>query len=110
MDLYDELEKYIDLPFLITVICIGYALSGALANLIERVFHVTKDGKVYSVFLIATILAIPFKYLFGVPNLKLMVTYGVATSMYEVVVKQVIAIIGGLTVRPKAGGGDGQET
>jgi mannose/fructose/N-acetylgalactosamine-specific phosphotransferase system component IIC len=92
-EIVGTISNYISGPYLACVVL----LCGATKQIIAKGLSVTFPGlsrpTVYSVFLVATILAVIFRVVFNEGLLKLFVTYAVATSLYDVLYEGIRDVI-----------------
>ena len=78
-----EIQKYINGPFLAVFVLLSYRLKGPLSETL-------KINKTYIVFIIATVVAIPFWVIFKCDKLQLFITYAVGTSFHELIIGAII--------------------
>jgi uncharacterized membrane protein YfcA len=83
-ELYTTLEKYIDIPYLIVFMMFSYAFKGQLTTFLSNVLK-TKIKKVFSVFLIGTLVGVFFVAYLKTDFLKSIITWSVGTSMHELI-------------------------
>lgn len=82
--LYAFVEHYIHLPYLVVFVLLTYALRDLVCALLSGLFRRNVPTK-YAVFIFATFVAIPFW--FYTDPIRLLVTYAVGTSFYELIIQ-----------------------
>lgn len=85
--LYPFLEQYIHLPYLVVFVLLTYGLKD-VATLVTRNLTGVNVPTKYAVFIFATLLAAPFW--FYVDPLRLLVTYAVGTSFYDLIIEATV--------------------
>lgn len=80
--LYDQISIHISVDYLLVFMFLSYTVKKHFEHLLQKI---TKSNwkTVYSVFLIASIIAIPFLIWSDESWVKIGVSYAVGTSMYE---------------------------
>lgn len=85
--MYELVGKYIYLPYLVSFISLTYGLKEPCTYILSKLFKRKVKVK-YSVFLFATLLAIPFWVL--ADPVQLLVTYAFGTAMYDLLIGLVV--------------------
>ena len=81
----------ISFGYLITFIFLSYGLRDVTAQIMASFIPADiKKLRSYAVFLIATALAPAWYFLFGDNPMKLLITYSVGTSLYELIIQAII--------------------
>lgn len=86
----DSITQHISVPYLLSLVFLSYGLRDIVGDFIG-VFTINKKVRTWSVFIIATLLAFVFGVFFKEDPVKLFVTYCVGTSLYELIIKVIIA-------------------
>jgi hypothetical protein len=89
--IYQEIEKYLDINYLIAFMAIAYLFKGVLMELIilitKKDLYKNKLIKNFIIFVIGTLVALPFWYTFDHDKMKLFVTFCVGTSIHDLLIK-----------------------
>jgi hypothetical protein len=89
--IYQEIEKYLDINYLIAFMAIAYLFKGVLLELIilvtKKNLYKDKLTKNIIIFVIGTLVALPFWYTFDHDKMKLFVTFCVGTSIHDLLIK-----------------------
>lgn len=88
---YNEIIKYIDLPYLLSFMAIAYMLKTILLDIVvfisKKDLYKSKLTKNLIIFFIGTVTSLPFWYGFGHDKMMLFVTFCVGTSIHDLLVK-----------------------
>jgi len=86
-----EIEKYLDIYYLIAFMALAYMFKGLILEIIISLSKVdlskSKLAKNLIVFFIATLCAVPFYTFFNHDKMKLFVTFCVGTSTHDLLIK-----------------------
>ena len=82
-NLLPQVTEYIDMPYLLTIIFFSYLLKRYFNTAIQKLVKNWKT--VYSVLIISALVAIPYAIWWDVPLQKVLITYAVGTSLYELI-------------------------
>jgi TctA family transporter len=97
---YNEIIKYIDLPYLLAFMAIAYMLKSVIMEIIvfisKKDLYKSKLTKNLIIFFIGTITALPFWYGFGHDKMMLFVTFCVGTSIHDLLVKTISTVYAAL--------------
>ena len=89
--IYEEIADYLDLSYLIAFMAIAYLFKGVLLELIilitKKNLYKDKLTKNIIIFVIGTLVALPFWYVFDHDKMKLFVTFCVGTSIHDLLIK-----------------------
>ena len=89
--IYQEIAQYLDINYLIAFMAIAYLFKGVLMELIiliiKKDFYKDKLTKNIIIFIIGTLVALPFWYVFDHDKMKLFVTFCVGTSIHDLLIK-----------------------
>lgn len=92
------INQYIELPYLVLFVFLTYGLKDLFVSLVRGIIGMQVPIK-YVVFYIATALALPYWYIADMVEsptnpMKLLVTYAVGTSLYDMILDGLISRIG----------------
>lgn len=90
MEIINEIDKYIDVYYLIAFMSIAYTCKGWVNSIIEYVFKVRIKKHHAAVFLIGSLVAIPFWTYFGHDKMKLFLTYSIGTAIHSHLINYVL--------------------
>jgi hypothetical protein len=89
--IYQEIAQYLDINYLIAFMAIAYLFKGVLMELIiliiKKDLYKDKLTKNIIIFIIGTLVALPFWYVFDHDKMKLFVTFCVGTSIHDLLIK-----------------------
>ncbi len=89
--IYQEIAQYLDINYLIAFMAIAYLFKGVLMELIilitKKDLYKNKLTKNIIIFIIGTLVALPFWYVFDHDKMKLFVTFCVGTSIHDLLIK-----------------------
>jgi hypothetical protein len=85
---YNNVANYISPVYLVCFVLLAYGTREPFGAIVLQAFPQAQKPKTWGVFLFATILAIPFYFIEN--PIKLLVTYCVGTSFYDLIIDQVI--------------------
>jgi hypothetical protein len=86
--LYEQLKQYLDIPYLIVFIGISYSFKGSLPAWFKRNFG-KKISKAWAVFLIATIVAVPFWAVFKHNPVNLLMNWAIGCCLHQLFFKYI---------------------
>lgn len=98
-DLWEICSHYISVPYVLVVIFLANGTKPLLGGFIKDRFPRLARPNVYAVFIVASAAAAVFHWVFNEDALKLLVSYGFATSMYDVIIEAAIRMIKQLTTK-----------
>lgn len=89
--IYNEIIKYLDIPYLLAFMAFGYMFKHLFLNIIvlitKKDLYKSKVVKNLIIFFIGTLIAIPFWYGFKHDKMILFVTFCVGTSIHDLIIK-----------------------
>jgi len=90
---FDELMKLVDWRYIIIFVLLASTVKKAFGTLLQ---NVTKFEwlPVYTVLIIATILAVPWALLTNTSWMEILISYTVGTTFYEIILKRILDKIG----------------
>lgn len=83
-EFYTAIKTYIDVPYLIVFMMFSYAFKGILTQWLSAIFK-AKIKKVFSVFVLGTIIGVFFVFVLHSDFSKSIITWSVGTSMHELI-------------------------
>ncbi len=85
---FAQIQEYISVPYLLTFLLLSYFINGYFGALLQRItrFH---WKTVYTVLLLATLLAIPFCLFTKIGWVKIVFSYALGTSLHELAFKYI---------------------
>jgi len=89
-----ELVQFIDWVYLILFILISYGVKQAFGKILQRITKFVWEP-VYTVLIVATILAVPWLIWTDATWVEVLVTYTIGTTFYEVILEKLISKIKG---------------
>jgi hypothetical protein len=87
MDILNDLNKLmelINLQYLIVFMLLSYGAKNMIAELLPKM------NKTVIVFIIGTVLALPFWVYFKADKMQLLITYAIGTSLHELIIAWII--------------------
>ena len=94
-----HLPDYLSISYLLAFVMLSYGLRGLVSEVIASFLPSKwlknvkpKQLRVYAVFIIALCLAPVWLYLFYEDPKKLIITYAVGTSLYELIIQRILNI------------------
>lgn len=90
--IWEKLCEYIDFGYMFAFMFLALTLklSGVFAAVGRKLFYKWTDPNKYLVFIIAILLAIPFRLIYDTDIAKLIVSFGVGTSLYDLALEDFI--------------------
>jgi hypothetical protein len=89
--IYQEIAQYLDINYLIAFMAVAYLFKGALLEIVilatKKNLYKDKLTKNIIIFIIGTLMALPFWYVFNHDKMKLFVTFCVGTSIHDLLIK-----------------------
>lgn len=93
MEIINEVNNYIDVSYLIAFMAITYSAKGWVNSLIEYLTKTRIKKHHFAVFIIGTVVAIPFwleLFSTGHDKMKLFMTYCIGTALHSHLISYVI--------------------
>jgi len=87
-NIVNQIQTYIIIPYLAIFMLLSYSVNKYFEAGLEKITK-RKWKTVYSVFIIGLVSAIPFYIIWGYPILKLVCSYTLGTSIYELIFKKI---------------------
>jgi hypothetical protein len=81
---WNQVTQYLSVQYILVVIFVSYLIKKNFSQLLSSITG-TRWRPVYSVLLIATVIAIPFMLFTDEPWIRMLVSYSFATSLYETI-------------------------
>ena len=85
-EIYTQISVYVSIPYLLVFMFLSYTVKKYFGDLLQRVTKF-EWRTVYTVLIIATLVAIPFLLCSEEGWIKIIVTYAVGTSLHEILFK-----------------------
>jgi hypothetical protein len=82
--IWSQLDIYLSIPYLLTFMFLSYLIKKYFSTLLEKITRF-EWKTVYTVLVIATLLAIPFLLFTEEGWVKIFITYAIGTSLHELV-------------------------
>lgn len=86
MEYLQQFISHINLYYLVVFMALTYALKNPLTDLLGSILRV-KVVKIWTVFIIGTVAAVPFWVLFNHDRMILLITWSVGTSLHDMIIK-----------------------
>lgn len=83
---WDNISGYISVPYMLIFMLLAYAIKHYFTELLQKLFGLNFKI-VFAVFILATIIAIPFLIFTDEGWMKIIVSYAVGTSLHELIFK-----------------------
>lgn len=90
-----ELVQFIDWIYLVLFLLLSQGIKKAFGNLLQKVTKFTWEP-VYTVLIVATLLAVPWLIWTEATWVEVLVTYTIGTTFYEVILEKITSKIKGL--------------
>ena len=90
MEIINQIEQYIDLYYLIAFMAVTYSAKGWVTSLIEYLTKRRMKKHHASVFIIGTLIALPFWFGFNHDKFKLFMTYCIGTALHSHLIAYVL--------------------
>lgn len=100
MEIIDEIDKYIDVYYLIAFMAVTYSAKDFVNAAVEYVIKKRIKKHHFAVFIIGTITALPFWFGFDHDKMKLFMTYCIGTALHSHLISYVIAKFKAKTPKP----------
>ena len=92
IDFLTDLQKYIDMKYMVVFMAFAYATKGALTDFLNSVFriaHPKSFPKVWVIFIIGTLTAVPYWFFFGHDKMLLFQTFAIGSMVHDMIFKQI---------------------
>lgn len=90
MELITEIDKYIDVSYLIVFMAIAYTTKGWVNSLIQYLLKTRIKKHHAAVFIIGSITALPFWLYFDHDKMKLLITYAIGTAIHSHLINYIL--------------------
>lgn len=88
--IWTKLSEYIDFGYLFALIFVSLGLKGILVSVAKGFFPTWEKPDKYVVFVVAILLAIPFRIWYDTDIAQLIVSFGLGTSAYDLLLEDFI--------------------
>jgi len=96
MEYLNEISKFIDARYMIVFMAMTYALKDELTLTLGYVLKIQAPKvfpKIWTVFIIGTLTAVPFWFFFGGDKMILLISWAVGTSLHDLLIERVIRLV-----------------
>lgn len=90
MDIITELDKYIDVYYLIAFMSLAYTTKGWVNSLLQYISKMRIKKHHLAVFIIGSLTALPFWLYFEHDKMKLFLTYAIGTAIHSHLINYVL--------------------
>lgn len=91
MEIISEIEKYIDVYYLVAFMAVTYSSKGWINAVIEYFTKIRFKKHHLAVFIIGSLVAIPFWFGFGHDKMKIFMTYCIGTALHSHLISYVLS-------------------